>query len=59
MSKQNKEEKTIQANPTYTVKRHNSGYAIFDQTNKRLTEEDMFPIIMKKLETILRKQLGI
>lgn len=39
--------------PTYTVKRVGSGYSVF-RDNKKVTEENMWPIAMKALERMLR-----
>lgn len=44
---------------SYRINRHGSGYAIFDETGTRVSEENVWPVTMTNLERLLRKEAGI
>lgn len=45
--------------PTYRIARAGQGFVIVDQDGVALTHEDVWVITIRKLEQMLRKELGI
>lgn len=56
-TKSSKEE--IKQSKSYNIVRFGSGYVIIDESGKHQCTEDMFQVVIKKLERLIRKELGI
>mgnify|MGYP000888434757 CR=1 FL=1 len=44
---------------SYTIIRKNSGYLVVDQNGNQITDENVWVITIKKLEQLLRAELGL
>lgn len=58
MSKTNKPSKPNEQKH-YRIVRKEEGYIVVDQNDNQITQQDVWPLTISKLERILRKDIGI